>query len=115
MVRKVTVSLALVTLLVLVGACGSETQQNEDAQGSQQQQQQGPTEEGGQLTNIGRHPDLVYNESSYVSPLTEVFGDVYIGENNFVAASTVIRAAPGNRVELGDEATVQDNTIVRAL
>ena len=117
MVRKATVSLAFVTLLVLVGACGSERQQqNEDAQGSQQQQQQqGPTEDGGQLTNIGRHPELVYNESSYVSPLTEIFGDVFIGQDNFVASSTVIRAAPDLRVEFGNEATVQDNSIVRAL
>jgi carbonic anhydrase/acetyltransferase-like protein (isoleucine patch superfamily) len=114
-VRKITVSLAFVTLLVLVGACGSETQQqNEDAQGSQQQQQ-GPAEEGGQMTNVGRPADVVYNESSYVSPLTEMFGDVFIGRENFIGPSSVIRAAPGNRVELGDEATVQDNIIVRAL
>src|SRR3712207_9477690 len=44
-----------------------------------------------------------------------MFGDVFIGQNNFVGPSSVIRAAPGNRVELGDEATVQDNIIVRAL
>ena len=119
MIRKVVASSALVALLVLVSACGSETQQqNENAQGAQQEehQQQGSTEgSGGQLTNIGREPMVVYNDSSYVSPLTEVFGDVFIGKDNFVAASSVIRAAPGNRVELGDEATVQDNIIVRAL
>jgi carbon dioxide concentrating mechanism protein CcmM len=110
-IRKVASWLSLVTLLVLVSACGSETQQNQNAQGSQQQV--GSTE-GGQLTNIGRHADVVYNESSYVSPLTEIFGDVFIGQENFVAASSVIRAAPGLRVELGDEANAQDNVIVRA-
>ena len=120
MIRKVAASLSLVTLLVLVGACGSETQQqNEDAQGSQQQkkqqQQAGSTGGGEQQTNIGRQPMVVYNESSYVSPLTEVFGDVLVGRENFVGPSSVIRAAPGNRVELGDEATVQDNIVVRAL
>jgi carbonic anhydrase/acetyltransferase-like protein (isoleucine patch superfamily) len=103
--------------LVLVAACGSETQQNQGAQASQQdeQQQQGSTQGGSQQANIGRHADVVYNESSYVSPLTETFGDVIIGQDNFIGPSSVIRAAPGNRVELGDEATVQDNIIVRAL
>jgi carbon dioxide concentrating mechanism protein CcmM len=116
-IHKVATSLSLVALLVLVGACGSETQQqNEKAQGSQQQQQAGSTGGGGQqTTNIGRQPMLVYNGSSWVSPLTEVFGDVLIGRDNFVGPSSVIRAAPDLRVELGDEATVQDNIIVRAL
>ena len=116
MIRKVAASLsviALFTLLVLLSACDSETQQqNEDAQGSQQQ---GSTEDGGQLTNIGGHPDLVYNESSYVSPLTETFGDVFIRQENFIGPSSVIRAAPGHQVELGNGATVQDNVLVRAL
>jgi carbonic anhydrase/acetyltransferase-like protein (isoleucine patch superfamily) len=49
-----------------------------------------------------------------VSPLTEIFGDVIIGQENFVAASSVMRAAPGLQVELGDKATVQDNIVVRA-
>ncbi len=120
MIRKVAASLSLVTLLVLVSACGSENQkQNEGDQGSQQQQQQqqqaGSAGGDGQLTNIGREPMVVYNESSYVSPLTEIFGDVLIGQDNFVGPSSVIRAAPGLRVELGDEATVQDNIIVRAI
>jgi len=112
-IRKVAASLSLVTLLVLASACGSETeQQNQDAQGSQQQQ--GSTEGGEQPANIGRHADVVINESSYVSPLTEVFGDVFLGQDNFVAASSVIRAAPGLRVELGDEVNTQDNVVVRA-
>src|SRR3712207_4975746 len=111
---RVAVALSAFTLLVLLTACGSETQQqNEDAQGSQQQQ--GSTEDGGQLTNIGRPAEVVYNESSYVSPLTEIFGEVFIGRENFVGPSSVIRAAPGHRVQLGNEATVQDNIIVRAL
>ena len=111
MIPKVAAALPVVALLVLVTACSSETQHNEDAQGSQQQVS---AENGGQLIDIGRHADVVYNQSSYVSPLTETFGDVYIGQENFIAASSVIRAAPGLQVELGDEATVQDNIIVRA-
>jgi carbon dioxide concentrating mechanism protein CcmM len=113
-IRKAAAALSVVTLLVVLGACDSEpAQQNKSAQGSQQQS--GSTEDGGQLTNIGRHADVVHNESSYVSPLTEIFGDVFVGQENFVAASSVIRAAPGLRVELGDEVNTQDNVIVRAL
>ena len=121
MVGRFAASLSVVALMALVAACGSETQQNADAQGSQerqqkQQQQQGAGSPGGgeQPTNIGRQPGVVYNGSSYVSPLTEIFGDVFIGQDNFVAASSVMRAAPGLQVELGDKATVQDNIVVRA-
>jgi carbon dioxide concentrating mechanism protein CcmM len=105
---------SVVTLLVLLTACSSEMQQrNDDVQGSQQQQE-GSAESGGRQASVGRQPMVVYNDSSYVSPLTEIFGDVFIGRDNFVAASSVIRAAPDLRVELGDEATVQDNIVVRA-
>jgi carbon dioxide concentrating mechanism protein CcmM len=120
-VGRFAASLSVVALMALVAACGSETQQDADAQGSQerqqkQQQQQEAGSPGGgeQPTNIGRQPDVVYNGSSYVSPLTEIFGDVFIGRGNFVAASSVMRAAPGLQVELGDKATVQDNIVVRA-
>ena len=119
MIRKVATALSLVTFLVLCTACDSETsQQTQDGQGSASQGESndggGSAQGGGQPTNIGRSPEPVFNESSYVSPLTEIFGDVLIGQKNFVAASSVLRAAPGLRVELGDDATVQDNTIVRA-
>jgi len=131
MVRKVveTFSLLFVALLlVLTSACGSEPAQKEDGKkaGSAAEkskrttsaeegtsQQQG-SEGGGQPTNIGRTAEVVVNESSFVSPLTEIFGDVLIGQENFIAASSVLRAAPGLSVELGDEATVQDNIVVRA-
>jgi carbonic anhydrase/acetyltransferase-like protein (isoleucine patch superfamily) len=108
--------MSVVALVALMAACGSETKQDADDQGSQEQQKQQAGSPGGgeQPTNIGRQPDVVYNGSSYVSPLTEIFGDVFIGQENFVAASSVMRAAPGLRVELGDEATVQDNIVVRA-
>ena len=110
--------------LLVVIACGSETpqqnqqetQQNQGAEQGVQGSAQQPESAGGgeQPTNIGRQPDVVYNGSSYVSPLTEIFGDVFIGQDNFVAASSVMRAAPGLQVELGDKATVQDNIVVRA-
>ena len=126
MIRKVAAALSLVTFLVLCTACDSETsQQGQDDQRSAKQrnssggggssQQSGSGGGGGQPTNIGRQAEVVVNDSSYVSPLTEIFGDVFVGQDNFVAASSVMRASPGHRVELGDSATVQDNIVVRAL
>jgi carbonic anhydrase/acetyltransferase-like protein (isoleucine patch superfamily) len=132
MIRKVAGSFSLLlvaVLLMFVAACGSDTAQNEGgkkggsasekkeqaAAAEEGSSQQPGSAEGGQPTNIGRQADVVINGSSYVSPLTEIFGDVFIGRDNFVAASSVIRASPGHRVELGDKATVQDNIVVRAL
>ena len=124
MVRKTArpFSLVLVALLllVLVTACGSEpaqkgggkkagsaSEKNERAAAEEgTSQQPGSAGGGGQPTNIGRTPEVVVNGSSYVSPLTEIFGDVFIGQDNFIAASSVVRASPGHRVELGCIATV---------
>lgn len=57
---------------------------------------------------------VLIGDSSYKSPLVEVFGDVYIGDGTYVAPNTVLRAAPELRVELGDESNAQDNVLVRA-
>jgi carbonic anhydrase/acetyltransferase-like protein (isoleucine patch superfamily) len=130
MIRKVAGSFSLLlvaVLLMFVAACGSETAQNGggekggSASGKKEQAAEGGSQQagsgggGGQPTNIGRQAEVVINGSSYVSPLTEIFGDVFIGRDNFVAASSVMRASPGHRVELGDSSTVQDNIVVRAL
>ena len=53
--------------------------------------------------------------TSYVSPLVELYGDVFIGERSFVVGNTVLRAAPERRLEIGDETNSQDNVIARAL
>ncbi|MBA4115262.1 MAG: carbonate dehydratase [Rubrobacter sp.] len=45
----------------------------------------------------------------------EVFGDVYIGKQSFVASNTVLRAAPDQRLDIGNETNAQDNVIVRSL
>ncbi len=50
-----------------------------------------------------------------MSPLVEIFGDVFIGENSFVAGNTILRAAPQQRLEIGSETNAQDNIIVRSL
>ena len=132
MIRKVAGSFSLLlvaVLLMFVAACGSDTAQKEGgekggsaSEKNEQSAAEGGTSQqsssaggGGQPTNIGRRAAVVVNGSSYVSPLTEIFGDIFVGQDNFVAASSVLRASPGHRVELGDKATVQDNIIVRAL
>ena len=53
--------------------------------------------------------------TSYVSPLVEVFGDVYIGKQSFVASNTVLRVAPDQRLDIGNETNAQDSVIVRSL
>ena len=106
-------------MLVLMPACGSDTTQKEGGEkkagsASEGNGQAAATEGGGQVTNIGRPADVVDNGSSYVSPLTEIFGDIFVGQENFIASSSVLRAAPDLRVEVEDGATVQDNVVVRA-
>src|SRR5918992_3632252 len=118
MTRKTDIPLSvllLVILLMLVSACDSQTTQKEGGSSSQNKGGQAGSAQGdGELTYIGREPMLVYG-TSYVGPLTEIFGDVSIGEKDFVASNTVLRAAPGNKVELGSESNIQDNVTVRAL
>ncbi len=105
MIRRAVMPLLGVILVVLVSACGSET--------AEKDQKPDSAPGGGRVTNIERPPVLVFG-SSYVSPLVETFGDIYIGEENFIAGNSVIRSAPGLRLELGDQANIQDNAIVRA-
>ena len=100
-VRKVVVLLLSVILAVLVAACGSETEEESS------------TEDSGQLTRLGRTATPVFG-SSYVSPLTEIFGDVYIGQESFISANSVLRAAPDLWVEIGNQSTIHDNAVVRA-
>ena len=57
----------------------------------------------------------VYGENSYVSPLAEIFGDVFVGQGVFVASNTVLRAAPEQTLEIGNRTNVQDNCVLRSL
>ncbi len=111
-------ALFVVFLSVSLAACGSEgTQKGGEQKSGSAQQENGEAAaagaEGGETVNIGRPPEVVFG-SSYVAPLTEIFGEVVIGQKNFVASNTVMRASPGEKVELGNESNVQDNVIVRA-
>ena len=88
---------------------GGETTAEEKAGG----ETTGAAEGGGELMAIT--PGEAVFGTSYVSPLVEIFGDVFIGERSFVAGNTVLRAAPEQRLEIGSESNAQDNIIIRAL
>lgn len=128
MARKMTTPLLGVILVLSVAACGSEmTRENEKesggsaprgneqpvtiAEGSERRPDSGGGSGG--LQRIGRPATPVFG-SSYVSPLTEIFGDVFIGQENFVASNSILRASPGQRIEIGDRSNAQDNVVVRA-
>ncbi len=57
--------------------------------------------------------DVVVN-GSYVSPLVELYGDITIGQRTFIAGNTILYAAAGQLVSLGDENNVQDNVYLLA-
>ena len=60
-------------------------------------------------------PVRVAVNHSYISPLVELFGDVWVGRKVFVAGNTILRADPGGRVTIGDETNLQDNILLLAL
>jgi carbon dioxide concentrating mechanism protein CcmM len=87
-------SILLVALaLVLAGACGSDKAQNSDGKSGDSASQKKTGQAGS--AKGGEKP-------------------IYIGQKDFIASNSVVRAAPGNEVELGDESNVQDNVTVRA-
>ncbi|MBE9181434.1 carbonate dehydratase [Oculatella sp. LEGE 06141] len=56
-------------------------------------------------------PAQTTTNSSFISPLVELFGDVTVGENVFVSGNTIVRAEPETRICIGDETNLQDNII----
>jgi len=62
-----------------------------------------------------RAGDRAVYGTSFVNPLVEMFGEVYIGEGSFVAGNTVLRAGEGQRVEIGNRTNAQDNVTLKAL
>ncbi|MBA3336256.1 MAG: carbonate dehydratase [Chloroflexia bacterium] len=57
--------------------------------------------------------DVVTN-TSYISPLVELYGDIEIGQRSFIASNTILFASDGRIVSLGDENNVQDNVYLLA-
>lgn len=54
-------------------------------------------------------PGQVRVNDSFINPLVELFGDVRVGKEVFVAGNTVVRADPETRICLGAETNIQDN------
>ncbi len=51
---------------------------------------------------------------SFVAPLVEILGDVYIGRHSFVTNNTILRAEPEQHICIGSRTNVQDNARVSA-
>lgn len=66
------------------------------------------------LVRIQNLQKIVVN-SSFISPLVELFGNVSIGKKVFVASNTVLRADPNTQICLGNETNLQDNILLLAL
>lgn len=60
-------------------------------------------------------PTTVVVNSSFISPLDEVFGDGSLGKEIFIASNTIVRADPGTSACLGNETNLQDNILFLAL
>jgi carbonic anhydrase/acetyltransferase-like protein (isoleucine patch superfamily) len=61
------------------------------------------------------NPPKVVINSSYISPLVELFGDVSVGKKVFVASNTVLQAEPETRLCIGNETNLQDNILFLSL
>ena len=109
---RTTFTALIAVAAVSIAGCGVSAAQ-EDTSG------EATTAEGGSFEGGGPQQISETNSpvigTSYVSPLVELYGDVFIGEQWFVAGNTVLRAAPDQRLEIGDETNSQDNVIARAL
>ncbi len=112
MTFKVTLVGLLLAFAGLAAGCGVSAAQ-EDTSG-EATTGEGGSSGGGGAQQISQTSSPVIG-TSYVSPLVELYGDVFIGERSFVAGNTVLRAAPDRRLEIGDETNSQDNVIARAL
>lgn len=66
------------------------------------------------LASLSQTPLIAVN-SSFVSPLVELFGNVAIGQKSFVAGNTTLRADPGTRICIGSKTNLQDNITFLAL
>lgn len=107
---------AVFVAAVMAAGCGAAAQEgNEERKKNGEASEEGSSSGGGPLLTIVEEGEPVIEESTYVSPLAEVFGDVYIGERSFVAGNTVLRAHPDERLTIGSETNAQDNVVLRSL
>ncbi len=66
------------------------------------------------LTSLSHTPLIAVN-SSFVSPLVELFGNVAIGQKSFIAGNTTLLADPGTYICIGSKTNLQDNITFLAL
>lgn len=67
--------------------------------------------EGLTRVEVGRS---VYGDNTFISPLAEIYGDIYVGQGVFIAGNTVLRAAPNLRLDVGIQTNIQDNCVIRS-
>lgn len=60
-------------------------------------------------------PIRIVVNNSFISPLVELFGDISIGKQIFIAGNTTVRADPNARICIGSETNFQDNILFLAL
>jgi carbon dioxide concentrating mechanism protein CcmM len=106
--RALVVLMSMLVAASIVAGCGGEEAVEP---GDQEAEEAGSAQEGLHHVQPGR---AVYG-TSFVNPLIEMFGEVYIGEESFVAGNTVLSAEEGHRVEIGSDTNAQDNVTVNAL
>ena len=121
MIRRALLALlAAVAAAAIVAGCGGEEagEPGDQERGGQKARESGSAGEAagggeGSLQRV-KQGESVYG-TSFVNPLVEAFGEVYIGEKSFVAGNTVLRADEGQRIEIGNQTNAQDNVTVGAL
>ncbi len=67
-----------------------------------------------ELVRLSQPIQVKVNES-FISPLVELFGNVSVGRQVFVASNTVVRADPETQICIGNETNLQDNILFLAL
>src|SRR5215217_7797467 len=109
MIRNVLLALLAVIVAATIGGYGKE---RVEASGDQEAAKQTGSSEGSpqRITE-----DKVVYGTSFVNPLVEISGKVYIGQKSFVAGNTVLKADRGRSIEIGNKTNAQDNVAVKAL
>jgi carbonic anhydrase/acetyltransferase-like protein (isoleucine patch superfamily) len=109
LIRKVLLALLAVIVAATIGGYGKE---RVEASGDQEAMKQTGSSEGSPQRIA---EDRVVYGTSFVNPLVEISGAVYIGQKSFVAGNTVLKASGGRRIEIGNHTNAQDNVAVKAL
>ena len=109
MIRKVLLALLAVIVAATIGGYGKE---RVEASGDQEATKQTASSEGSHQRVA---EDKVVYGTSFVNPLVEISGKVYIGQKSFVAGNTVLKASGGRSIEIGNQTNAQDNVAVKAL